>query len=105
MCIIFFFQAEDGIRDIGVTGVQTCALPIYSNQFPNENQDTPFLLCCFPNSPVRYYILLNILQERQFYFAFLLRHFLPAPVFSINRAIKIDEFFPFLFSAIPLLRP
>ena len=26
MC--FFFQAEDGIRDIGVTGVQTCALPI-----------------------------------------------------------------------------
>ena len=25
----FFFQAEDGIRGIGVTGVQTCALPIY----------------------------------------------------------------------------
>src|SRR5947209_16492122 len=24
----FFFHAEDGIRDIGVTGVQTCALPI-----------------------------------------------------------------------------
>ena len=29
----FFFQAEDGIRDIGVTGVQTCALPIYSDSF------------------------------------------------------------------------
>ena len=28
MLICFFFQAEDGIRDIGVTGVQTCALPI-----------------------------------------------------------------------------
>src|SRR3712207_5675137 len=28
MCYFFFFQAEDGIRDIGVTGVQTCALPI-----------------------------------------------------------------------------
>src|SRR5882757_6121530 len=27
--IFFFFQAEDGIRDIGVTGVQTCALPIW----------------------------------------------------------------------------
>src|SRR3712207_6899871 len=27
-CLVFFFQAEDGIRDIGVTGVQTCALPI-----------------------------------------------------------------------------
>src|SRR2546428_13812104 len=26
---IFFFQAEDGIRDLIVTGVQTCALPIY----------------------------------------------------------------------------
>src|SRR3712207_7239722 len=25
---MYFFQAEDGIRDIGVTGVQTCALPI-----------------------------------------------------------------------------
>src|SRR3712207_8655008 len=28
--MFFFFQAEDGIRDIGVTGVQTCALPISS---------------------------------------------------------------------------
>src|SRR2546429_7389552 len=25
---VFFFQAEDGIRDVAVTGVQTCALPI-----------------------------------------------------------------------------
>ena len=28
-CLFFFFQAEDGIRDLIVTGVQTCALPIY----------------------------------------------------------------------------
>src|SRR5690348_18263265 len=27
--VVFFFQAEDGIRDGRVTGVQTCALPIY----------------------------------------------------------------------------
>src|SRR5256886_3522725 len=27
---LFFFQAEDGIRDLTVTGVQTCALPIYA---------------------------------------------------------------------------
>src|SRR5256884_7312678 len=27
--MLFFFQAEDGIRDVAVTGVQTCALPIY----------------------------------------------------------------------------
>src|SRR2546429_6469144 len=28
LCVFFFFQAEDGIRDVAVTGVQTCALPI-----------------------------------------------------------------------------
>src|SRR2546429_8159390 len=28
--VLFFFQAEDGIRDVAVTGVQTCALPICS---------------------------------------------------------------------------
>src|SRR5215467_763248 len=28
---VFFFQAEDGIRDYKVTGVQTCALPILAN--------------------------------------------------------------------------
>src|SRR2546429_1622623 len=27
--VFFFFQAEDGIRDVAVTGVQTCALPIF----------------------------------------------------------------------------
>src|SRR5256885_10390610 len=32
MC--FFFQAEDGIRDYKVTGVQTCALPIYPRRRP-----------------------------------------------------------------------
>ena len=29
-CAFFFFQAEDGIQDYDVTGVQTCALPIFS---------------------------------------------------------------------------
>src|SRR5256886_3172844 len=31
--IFFFFQAEDGIRDLTVTGVQTCALPIFTREF------------------------------------------------------------------------
>src|SRR5256885_15216313 len=31
--IVFFFQAEDGIRDYKVTGVQTCALPILDLHF------------------------------------------------------------------------
>src|SRR2546427_5190204 len=30
LIFFFFFQAEDGIRDLTVTGVQTCALPIYT---------------------------------------------------------------------------
>src|SRR5256884_1732678 len=32
--VLIFFQAEDGIRDVAVTGVQTCALPIsYTNEY------------------------------------------------------------------------
>src|SRR5207247_7019259 len=34
----FFFQAEDGIRDPLVTGVQTCALPIYSGYVTTPEQ-------------------------------------------------------------------
>src|SRR5699024_11944619 len=33
---IFFFQAEDGIRDRNVTGVQTCALPILLRERPDR---------------------------------------------------------------------
>src|SRR6266567_8052853 len=32
----FFFQAEDGIRDLTVTGVQTCALPIWRRRRPSR---------------------------------------------------------------------
>src|SRR2546429_443422 len=32
---VFFFQAEDGIRDVAVTGVQTCALPILNGHTDN----------------------------------------------------------------------
>src|SRR2546429_6167109 len=32
----FFFQAEDGIRDVAVTGVQTCALPISWNELADK---------------------------------------------------------------------
>src|SRR5436305_10827633 len=32
--VVFFFQAEDGIRDADVTGVQTCALPISTTHAP-----------------------------------------------------------------------
>src|SRR2546430_3585564 len=39
VCHFFFFQAEDGIRDLTVTGVQTCALPILMND--SATQSTP----------------------------------------------------------------
>src|SRR5439155_11657988 len=42
---VFFFQAEDGIRDGHVTGVQTCALPILSvktsSQFYSDDEEDP----------------------------------------------------------------
>src|SRR5438094_2602597 len=52
LCLLiffFFFQAEDGIRDRTVTGVQTCALPISKrrrrfNRQPPESP-SPFRLC------------------------------------------------------------
>src|SRR5258707_4341000 len=54
----FYFQAEDGIRDIGVTGVQTCALPIcsYRSHIVPRNWPEKFEKCCatrLPTSPRR----------------------------------------------------
>src|SRR5256885_12481143 len=40
MMLFFFFQAEDGIRDYKVTGVQTCALPILSDAYEIASADT-----------------------------------------------------------------
>src|SRR5437667_12453381 len=44
--LVFFFQAEDGIRDRDVTGVQTCALPIYSLVYAERSM----VVCCW-NAP------------------------------------------------------
>src|SRR5438105_12371961 len=50
---VFFFQAEDGIRDPLVTGVQTCALPI-SRRNPDARGAAPgFLRVVPPDNPVR----------------------------------------------------
>src|SRR2546430_7591641 len=38
-CRCFFFQAEDGIRDVTVTGVQTCALPISRPYAATDGRD------------------------------------------------------------------
>ena len=42
---IFFFQAEDGIRDYKVTGVQTCALPIWFQWSPIKKCVVPMFPC------------------------------------------------------------
>src|SRR3989442_1335513 len=47
--LFFFFQAEDGIRDADVTGVQTCALPISSGNAPVSWSMLP-CLPLFPRS-------------------------------------------------------
>ena len=41
----FFFQAEDGIRDSPVTGVQTCALPILVARLPESARDRRVRSC------------------------------------------------------------
>src|SRR5256886_2919326 len=48
-CCSFFFQAEDGIRDLTVTGVQTCALPICSafESFRHANDAHAFIRIIF----------------------------------------------------------
>src|SRR5207245_6982853 len=47
----FFFQAEDGIRDATVTGVQTCALPISANsEFQPSSQAGRLMMAGIPNS-------------------------------------------------------
>src|SRR2546430_9275881 len=42
LCFFFFFQAEDGIRDLTVTGVQTCALPICGLSGPSRIRELTF---------------------------------------------------------------
>src|SRR2546429_3479051 len=37
--VIFFFQPEDGIRDVAVTGVQTCALPIWADEAGDQVEE------------------------------------------------------------------
>src|SRR5216684_9394232 len=43
-CLFFFFQAEDGIRDVAVTGVQTCALPISGVEIAGALSDLTYNL-------------------------------------------------------------
>src|SRR5690554_7692140 len=70
----FFFQAEDGIRDADVTGVQTCALPIWENvekiqsglkarNFNLGKSNTPVTPVILEGSPVEATIMAKDLRE------------------------------------------
>src|SRR5262252_9672702 len=57
MCFFFFFQAEDGIRDHCVTGVQTCALPISAESCKTESApqvSDALIRCAWPGEDPLY---------------------------------------------------
>src|SRR5699024_12160717 len=68
-----FFQAEDGIRDRNVTGVQTCALPILENllpanrvyQFPVEEVLAAEVATSSPNYRLQRVLALNALINKE----------------------------------------
>src|SRR5206468_5019674 len=78
--VFFFFQAEDGIRDLIVTGVQTCALPISARKFIDRYQDRVlFGTDATPNAPAfpqqlfgdhLYEIYFRFLETEDEYFAY-----------------------------------
>src|SRR5207248_3956193 len=53
-CFFFFFQAEDGIRDRTVTGVQTCALPICGYGFGLDDQKFRITVVVFSKTSPEY---------------------------------------------------
>src|SRR2546422_2189203 len=52
MFFFFFFQAEDGIRDVAVTGVQTCALPISLGDTQAEIKRLQNLMAVYESLPL-----------------------------------------------------
>src|SRR5256885_12037242 len=67
MCVcVFFFQAEDGIRDYKVTAVQTCALPIYATvakgsvYMLNNALSLGLFLCLFRGRSRLFFLLLGL---------------------------------------------
>src|SRR5256885_8028665 len=74
-CAFFFFQAEDGIRDYKVTGVQTCALPICGQQ-RYENYPVFYR----SNSPTQIDALTTRFARRDY--------------FNFYRAGQCSEYFP-----------
>src|SRR3712207_2027475 len=62
----FFFQAEDGIRDMGVTGVQTCALPICARRavMTEKKRLPPLLKLVLELGPLVLFFVTNAYADR-----------------------------------------
>src|SRR3712207_7007278 len=60
---VFFFQAEDGIRDIGVTGVQTCALPICSGDRAPSGLVIAVLALCGTVAALQQTVVIAVLPQ------------------------------------------
>src|SRR5438034_11565286 len=81
-CSFFFFQAEDGIRDHCVTGVQTCALPISeSRELDAAADEYLFLLRYAPDSALLHNDYGNVLVEQRR---------LDQAMTEYNEAIRLD---------------
>src|SRR5256885_13081064 len=61
--LFFFFQAEDGIRDYKVTGVQTCALPIFA-QHHRPSHEAGFDQVPQSSSAVRWPVWIAVLRVK-----------------------------------------
>src|SRR5207245_6353837 len=86
LCLVhfFFFQAEDGIRDATVTGVQTCALPI-SAPTAERNRFAQELFTPLPDRYDRLAELLSFGQNGRWRRE-MVDHIVPAPGAQIGRA-------------------
>src|SRR5256886_5645869 len=64
--LIFLFQAEDGIRDLTVTGVQTCALPISLNSLSSAavSEGTPLRILVAEDSEFNVQLMQKLLAKR-----------------------------------------
>src|SRR2546430_10946312 len=66
----FFFQAEDGIRDLTVTGVQTCALPILTIQPGADPEATVAGKLSLHGHSIGARVTYNERSDRRFHFHF-----------------------------------
>src|SRR3712207_9505580 len=88
----FFFQAEDGIRDIGVTGVQTCALPISVPLGIIHKRDVTITVCYYETNMMLDFVSYQQKRGEGFtdYVDLIFRLFLSSAVWYLKRLKQIN---------------